>query len=200
MASAEGARSDGLLALRMRRTAQWSGVSTSPFTFHRSLFGLAAALLLPGAALAAEPGPAALPLCAFPSPELAFPGCEAKRLLGGIDLARKPPLLGIVSYYARKFHGRRTASGAKFDNGDLTAAHLTLPFGTLVKVTNLHNNRSVLVRVNDRGPHVRGRVLDLSRAAARALGILSQGLARVAWEVIPPSPGGPTTDAIAAAR
>lgn len=176
-------------------------MKTSSLNFPRSLVGVAAVLLFPAAASAAEPGASGLPLCAFPSAELAFPGCSAKPALGGVDLARKPPLLGLVSYYARKFHGRLTASGARFDNGELTAAHKTLPFGTLVRVTNLRNNRSVVVKVNDRGPHVRGRVLDLSRAAAQTLGILSQGLARVAWEVVPP-PGGPltSTDTIAAAR
>lgn len=94
--------------------------------------------------------------------------------------------VGIASYYAAKFHGRRTASGEKFSSKLLTAAHLTLPFGTQLKVTNLQNMKSVIVRVNDRGPHVRGRIVDLSRAAAQAIGLIQTGTARVVLEVVPP--------------
>lgn len=94
--------------------------------------------------------------------------------------------VGIASYYAAKFHGRRTASGEKFSSKLLTAAHLTLPFGTQLKVTNLRNMKSVIVRVNDRGPHVKGRIVDLSRAAAQAIGLIQTGTARVVLEVVPP--------------
>jgi rare lipoprotein A len=94
--------------------------------------------------------------------------------------------VGLASYYAAKFHGRRTASGEKFNSKMLTAAHLTLPFGTQLKVTNLQNMKSVIVRVNDRGPHVRGRIVDLSRAAAQAIGLTQTGTARVVLEVLPP--------------
>ena len=119
----------------------------------------------------------------------------------GDDLSTRPrALLGIVSYYANFFHGRRTANGTRYDKGALTAAHRTLPFGTLVRVTNPRNGRSVVVRVNDRGPYVRGRVLDLSREAARRLGILSQGIARLAWEIVTPGGGPTSSDTIAAAR
>jgi rare lipoprotein A len=100
------------------------------------------------------------------------------------DEAQKDSVVGIASYYAAKFHGRRTASGEKFSQKVLTAAHLTLPFGTLLKVTNLRNMKSVVVRVNDRGPHVRGRIIDLSRAAAELLGITRSGVARVELEVL----------------
>ena len=93
-------------------------------------------------------------------------------------------IVGIASYYAAKFHGRRTASGEKFSSKVLTAAHLTLPFGTLLKVTNLQNMKSVIVRVNDRGPHVRGRIVDLSRAAAELIGITHTGIARVELEIL----------------
>jgi rare lipoprotein A len=75
---------------------------------------------------------------------------------------------GWASYYGREFNHRKTASGERFDPNQLTAAHRTLPFGTLVKVTNLDNGRHVVVRINDRGPFKKGRVLDLSPAAARA--------------------------------
>jgi rare lipoprotein A len=82
---------------------------------------------------------------------------------------------GRVSWYGGRFHGRRTASGERYDMHALTAAHKTLPFGTRVKVRDLGTGREVEVRINDRGPHVRGRVIDLSRAAALALGVLHAG-------------------------
>ena len=93
-------------------------------------------------------------------------------------------IAGLASYYAAKFHGKRTASGERFSQKLLTAAHLTLPFGTQLKVTNLRNMKSVIVRVNDRGPHVRGRMVDLSRAAAEHLGITRSGVARVKLEIL----------------
>ena len=77
---------------------------------------------------------------------------------------------GMASYYADRFHGRRTASGESFDKSALTAAHPTLPFGSLVRVTNPRNGQQVVVRINDRGPFSGGRVIDLSRAAAEQLG------------------------------
>ena len=82
---------------------------------------------------------------------------------------------GVASYYGRKFHGRRTASGERFDMHDLTAAHKTLPFGTRVLVTNPHTGQSVTVRINDRGPFTPGRTIDLSRAAAEQIGIIRRG-------------------------
>jgi rare lipoprotein A len=91
-------------------------------------------------------------------------------------------LTGIASFYGKKFHGRRTANGETFNNNALTAAHKTLPFGSKVKVTNLQNRKSVIVRVNDRGPYVRGRIIDLSQAAAKKIGI--KGVARVRLEVL----------------
>jgi rare lipoprotein A len=87
---------------------------------------------------------------------------------------------GKGSWYGGRFHGRRTASGEKFDMHDLTAAHKTLPFGTRVRVRDLDTGKEVVVRINDRGPHVRGRIIDLSRAAAVALGVLHAGEAAVA--------------------
>ena len=91
---------------------------------------------------------------------------------------------GYASYYGAEFAGRRTASGETFDPEGLTAAHRDLPFGTKIRVTNLDNGRSVVVRVNDRGPYVAGRIVDLSSAAARELGMLRSGLARVHLEVL----------------
>ncbi|CRM24127.1 RlpA-like protein precursor [Pseudomonas sp. 28 E 9] len=86
---------------------------------------------------------------------------------------------GTASYYGAKHHGKRTASGEAFNQNAMTAAHRRLPFGTQVKVTNLANNRSVVVRINDRGPHGRGRLIDLSRKAAEQLRMLGSGTARV---------------------
>ena len=94
------------------------------------------------------------------------------------------PITGIASYYGGKFHGKRTASGEVFNKNAMTAAHRSLPFGTKVKVTNLRNGRTVLVRVNDRGPHVRGRIIDLSQAAAKKIGLSHAGTARVKLEVL----------------
>ena len=91
---------------------------------------------------------------------------------------------GVASYYGGKFHGRRTASGEIFNKNAMTAAHRSLKFGTKVKVTNLRNGRAVLVRVNDRGPHVRGRIIDLSQAAAKKIGLAHAGTARVKLEVL----------------
>ncbi|MBI5277514.1 MAG: septal ring lytic transglycosylase RlpA family protein [Burkholderiales bacterium] len=82
---------------------------------------------------------------------------------------------GLASWYGQRFHGRRTASGERFDMHELTAAHRTLPFGTVVRVQSLVNGRTVDVRINDRGPFLRKRVIDLSRAAAEALGLLEAG-------------------------
>ena len=89
---------------------------------------------------------------------------------------------GYASYYSRKSAGLRTASGERLYNDSLTCAHRTLPFGTLLKVTNLKNNLSVVVKVNDRGPFIRGRIIDLSWAAAKEIGLLADGIARVTVE------------------
>lgn len=91
---------------------------------------------------------------------------------------------GEASWYGRPFHGRFTASGEVYDMNDLTAAHPSLPFGTRIRVENLDNGRSVVVRVNDRGPFVEDRVLDLSRKAAEELGMIGPGTARVRITVV----------------
>jgi rare lipoprotein A len=91
---------------------------------------------------------------------------------------------GMASFYAGEHDGRRTASGERFDMRALTAAHRTLPFGTRVRVVNLANGREVTVRINDRGPFARGRILDVSYAAARRLGFVGAGVARVKIEVL----------------
>ncbi len=89
---------------------------------------------------------------------------------------------GTASYYADKFNGRKTASGAVFKNSKRTAAHKTLPFGTKVRVVNLKNGRSVKVRINDRGPFVKGRIIDLSKKAARKIGMLRDGITEIKLE------------------
>lgn len=91
---------------------------------------------------------------------------------------------GDASYYGDEFSGRPTASGERFNPGELTAAHRTLPFGTRLRVTNVSNGRSVVVRVNDRGPFSGNRVLDLSHSAARQIGMLQRGTARVRMQVL----------------
>jgi rare lipoprotein A len=91
---------------------------------------------------------------------------------------------GVASYYGPGFHGRRTANGERFDMNAMTAAHRTLPFGTLLKVTNLDNGQSAIVRVNDRGPFIKGRVLDLSVAAAKQIGSKHSGTASVKIELV----------------
>lgn len=91
---------------------------------------------------------------------------------------------GKASFYADKFEGRVTASGEKYKHSKPTAAHLTLPFGTKVKVTNIANDLAVIVTINDRGPYVQGRIIDLSKSAAKKLNFISQGLADVMIQVV----------------
>ena len=109
-----------------------------------------------------EPGPQAVDLDSFDPPIEAAP---AATTLGS----------GVASYYGRRFHGRRTASGERFDMNGYTAAHRTLPFGSKVLVTNPSTGKSVTVRINDRGPFSRNRTIDLSRAAAKELGLIARG-------------------------
>ena len=86
---------------------------------------------------------------------------------------------GIASWYGPKFHGKKTANGEIFDQNKISAAHKTLPLPSIVKVTNLENKKSLIIRINDRGPFVRGRIIDLSKKAAEKLGILESGTAKV---------------------
>ncbi|MBN1447884.1 MAG: septal ring lytic transglycosylase RlpA family protein [Bacteroidetes bacterium] len=91
---------------------------------------------------------------------------------------------GIASYYGKKFHGKKTANGERFSMWGLTAAHKTIPFDSKVRVTNLDNGKSVVVRINDFGPHLKGRIIDLSRGAAAKIGMIETGTARVKVEVL----------------
>lgn len=101
------------------------------------------------------------------------------------DAAPAAAAHGAASWYGPGFHGRQTASGERFDQNAMTAAHRTLPFGTRLRVTNETNGRSVVVRVNDRGPFVGKRLIDLSRGAAERIGLIRKGIGRVRLEVLP---------------
>ena len=106
---------------------------------------------------------------------------DAEPIGGGPDVSSFHQT-GRASWYGRAFHGRKTASGERYDMNALTAAHKTLPLASFVRVTNTINNKSVVVKINDRGPYVHGRVIDLSYAAARLLGFRKAGTARVKIE------------------
>jgi rare lipoprotein A len=110
-------------------------------------------------------------------------GCAVSPPPGDLDAPA-----GLASWYGPRHHGGLTASGEPFDMHELVAAHRTLPFGTQVRVINLDNGRTVVVRIVDRGPSVPGRVIDLSRAAAEALDMLDRGLARVRLQVLDTTP------------
>jgi len=90
---------------------------------------------------------------------------------------------GVASWYGGQFHGRKTANGERYNMNELTAAHKTLAFGTKVRVTNKSNGKSVVVRINDRGPYVGKRIIDLSRGAASQIGMINSGVANVTLEV-----------------
>jgi len=118
-----------------------------------------------------------------------MPIIEAMKALAlAIIVAAVPPAFtleeGLASWYGGKFQGRLTSSGEVFDTNLFTAAHKTLPFGTLVRVTNLASGLSTVVRINDRGPFVEGRIIDLSRAAAEQIDMVGTGTARVSVEVL----------------
>jgi rare lipoprotein A len=100
------------------------------------------------------------------------------------QLAKIPYQVGTATWYGANFEGKETASGEKYNMYDMTAAHLTLPFGSYVQVTNLRNGRAVVVRVNDRGPIVPGRIIDLSCGAAQALQMKGHGLQQVRLDLV----------------
>lgn len=104
---------------------------------------------------------------------------------------------GEASYYARMLEGRPTASGEIYRKDSLTAAHNDLPLGTVIKVTNLENEKEVTVEINDRGPYAKDRILDLSRSAAKKLGMINHGIAQIELEVVEPAPGYSISDSVA---
>lgn len=122
---------------------------------------------------------------------LLFSACSSTRDVSDWHDFRNYPLRdvlaedeGVASYYHNKFHGRRTANGERYDRTQLTAAHRDYPFGSWLRVVSLENGNDVIVRVNDRGPFVRSRVIDLSRAAAEQLDMIHDGVMRVRVEVL----------------
>ena len=120
---------------------------------------------------------------------LLLPGCGKRRLLipvpGSPDLrVARSEIYGIASWYGDPFHGERTSNGEVYDMHSMTAAHRTLPFQTVVRVHNLDNGKKVQIRVNDRGPFVKGRIIDLSRAAAREIDMVGPGTAKVRLEIL----------------
>jgi rare lipoprotein A len=128
-----------------------------------------------------------------PSPRFAERGDHSKetKTSEGIDQPGKHisgkvllTLEGVASYYAHDFHGKQTSNGETYDMNALTAAHRTFPFGTKVRITSLENNKTVIVRVNDRGPFKEGRIMDLSLGAAKEIDLILNGTARVRLEVL----------------
>jgi len=113
-----------------------------------------------------------------------FTLCEyaTAKILDRPDLGIAAIYWGKASYYGKRFHGRKTASGERFDMYKLTAAHRKLALGTIVKVTNLENDRFVIVVINDRGPYIRGRDIDLSKGAAKQIGMVRKGVVKVKIE------------------
>ena len=115
---------------------------------------------------------------------LAFASAGATVATTEVVYAGSKASAGTASYYGKRFHGRTTANGERFNMNAMTAAHKSLPFGTKVKVTNRNNGKSVIVRINDRGPYHGNRVIDLSRGAAAKIGMLNSGTARVSIQVL----------------
>jgi rare lipoprotein A len=145
----------------------------------RTAYGLALAFLV--ASLGAAQGPNI-------SEARPTPSSSVQRQSEGHNQAGKtaPYQVGTASWYGENFEGKPTASGEPYEMYDMTAAHLKLPLGTFVKVTNLRNGRAVVVRVNDRGPIVPGRIIDLSYGAAQALQFRAKGLQRVRLDLVNP--------------
>ncbi len=116
----------------------------------------------------------------FVAVQLVLCGCRKENSLTATGDVR----YGTASYYANALHGKRTASGSRYNRRRLTAAHRTLPFGTRVRVTNLRNDRSVVVQITDRGPYTEGRIIDVSYAAAKRLDMVKQGTTRVRLTIL----------------
>ncbi len=167
----------------------------------RAFSGISMAVLLALPAQASTPVPVAALADGVSEAEFGASFAEfeslpaAQRSAEAVDIATLEPAIeaepegrslgsGTASYYAAKFHGRRTASGETFDLNGMTAAHRTLPFGTKVRVINARTGASVIVRINDRGPFTKGRLIDVSRAAAEKLGIVGAGHGTVELELL----------------
>ncbi|HYG61781.1 MAG TPA: septal ring lytic transglycosylase RlpA family protein [Thermoanaerobaculia bacterium] len=120
-----------------------------------------------------------LALAALVLVQIAAAGCSANKRPTAAKSLDRPIERGVASWYGPRFHGRLTANGERYDMHEMTAAHPTLPFGTRVQVRNVRNGQSALVRINDRGPFKKNRVIDVSFAAAKAIGLVSSGTALV---------------------
>lgn len=145
------------------------GAALATIALTCNLFAYAADVPKPAAA-------ASMPMAATPAPAAAL---SATAVVAET---------GLAAVYSDRLHGRKTASGERYDRGRLTAAHKTLPFGTMVKVVNTKNRKTVTVRINDRGPTQAGRILDLSPTSAKAIGIGPNGMAEVSAEVVGEAP------------
>jgi rare lipoprotein A len=145
------------------------------------------ALLVCGVASAASNLDAVSPNSGSPSPNSSIKASRSEKAKVSKTAAKSSKVqIGTASWYGKQFHGRQTASGDTYDMFQFTAAHRTLPLGTLVKVTNLRNGKWVIVKVNDRGPYVGHRVMDVSYGAAQMLAFRQRGIERVKLEVIEP--------------
>jgi rare lipoprotein A len=145
----------------------------------RIAHGLAIAFLIVGLGAAQGPNNSE----AKPAPSSIQAKSAVRKQVG----KTKPYQVGTASWYGARFEGKETASGEPYNMYDMTAAHLTLPMGSYVKVTNLRNGKAVVVRVNDRGPIVPGRIIDLSYGAAQALQMKAHGLQRVRLDLVEPT-------------
>jgi rare lipoprotein A len=149
--------------------------------FSHSALALLALACTPLTNAADAPKPAAAASTPAAASATPAPAAPAPATSGGTES-------GLAAVYSDKLNGRKTASGERYDRNALTAAHKTLPFGTRVKVTNTKNKKTVTVRINDRGPVQAGRILDLSPAAAKALGIGAKGMGEISVEVTGEAP------------
>ena len=147
---------------------------------------MAAAFLFATVAAAQDPAPVPVKK-AVPALRKALDQPEESALAAKRQASKRQkakPQVGVASWYGGSFHGRSTASGEQYDMHQLTAAHPTLPLGTMIKVTNLRNGKFVVLRVNDRGPYVENRIVDVSYSAAKLLQFSENGIARVRIETV----------------
>ena len=159
--------------------------------------GLAVLLSVASLGAGAASGPSSLEAAKVTQPPVIEAGRHKTRKTQKTNSSKsKAYQVGTASWYGEQFQGKQTASGELFDMRDFTAAHPKLPLGTFVKVTNLRNGKAVVVRINDRGPVVDGRIIDLSYNAARALGFKERGLQTVRLDLYQPTNQQPTTVAL----
>jgi rare lipoprotein A len=149
--------------------------------------GLALFLSVASLGAGAASGPSSLEAAKVTNPPVTASGYKTRKTKKPNGPKSKAYQVGTASWYGEQFQGKQTASGEPFDMRDFTAAHPRLPLGTFVKVTNLRNGKAVVVRINDRGPVVDGRIIDVSYNAARALGFKERGLQTVRLDLYQPA-------------